>query len=590
MPKLFRLLVLSCAFAIFADLPLAAESSTVELNGAALTEELRRDLRAVLSDEPEPETRFEARRQARSAAERLTDYLNSLGYFAAELTPGVDAGPPPVATVDIDPGPRFALGEVRISYIGADPDEAARAEADRQVQGQTGDAARPDRVLADERAIVTSLKNSGYAFAAAEPRDVIGDEIAATIDVDYKIRSGARIRFGAVQFGSDLRTRRAYAERLIPFERGDVYAPDSLAELNRRLGATRLYSVYAARLSDEVARVTPDGDEVRDVVLTLVERDRYTISAGASYSTDEGGGLTVEWTRRNASRRGDRLTIGVTTATQQRAITGEWRFPHALGYGRTVSFNGFAGRDETDAFDRDAVILGAALDVEQSPRLKYTFGAASEFTRETDAAGERDLQIFSVSGAALLDHSNDLLDPSAGWRLSGRIEPGTAIGDDASSFVSVSGQASLYQPITASRNLVAAVRARSGIVYGAEALELPTSRRFFAGGGGSARGYAYQSIGPEDVDGQPEGGRGLFETSAELRWRRSDTLGFAAFIDGASVSSRDTPDLSSLRYGAGIGVRYFTAIGPIRFDLATPLNREDGEDPVQIYISIGQAF
>lgn len=586
----FRVFLLFC-FCALSHVPFgSAQSVPVGLEGAQLSAELKRELASVLEAEPLPETQFEARRQARSAAVKLGDYLNSRGYFAAELSPRVEAGPPPRAVIDVETGPRFRFGEVQVRFVGDPPNENAQTEARDVITGVTGDTALPDQVLRDERAILDQLKVDGYAYATAEPRDVIGDKAGAAIDVTYKINARARIRFGAVQFGSGLRTRRAYAERIIPFEEGDIYSPGMLTELNRRLGATQLYSVYAARLSDEVSSRTEDGDEVRDVILTLAERDRYTVSAGASFSTDEGGGLTVEWTRRNASRRGDRLTVAITTAIQQRGIEGEWRFPHAFGYGRTLSFNGSAGREETDAFDRDGIILGSALDIEYSPRLNLTLGAASEFTRETDASGERDLQIFSVSGAALLDHSNDLLDPTSGWRLSGRIEPGTVIGDTASSFVSVTSQASVYQSLVSSRRFVAAARVRSGIVYGAESLDLPTSRRFFAGGGGSARGFAYQSIGPADDEGQPEGGRGLFETSAELRWRRSDTLGFAAFVDGASVSSRETPDLSSLRYGAGFGVRYFTAIGPLRFDLATPIDREEGEDPVQIYISIGQAF
>ncbi|MDJ0921390.1 MAG: BamA/TamA family outer membrane protein [Henriciella sp.] len=586
----FRLVLLLCSFAAaFAQIG-NAQSTTVTLQGEALSADLKRDLTSALMEEPVPETLFEARRQARSAAARLEDYLNSRGYFAAALTPRVDPGTPPLPIVEVDPGPRFSLGEISLTFQGTPPNQAAQTDARAAVRGQAGDFALPDDVIADERRLVASLKSSGYAYAEAEARDVLGDEIDATIDVVYRIHAGPRIRLGNVQFGSGLRTRRAYAQRIIPFELGDIYTPEALAELNRRLGATQLYSVYAARLSDDVADVTPEGDEVRDVILTLVERDRYTISAGASFSTDEGGGLTVEWTRRNASRRGDRLTVGATTAVQERGIDVEWRLPHAFGYGRTLSFNGAAGREETDAFDRDGVILGTALDIEYSPRVNFTFGGASEFTRETDTSGERDLQIFSVSGATLLDYSSDLLDPTSGWRLSGRVEPGTAIGDNASNFVSLTSQASFYQSLFSSERWVVAGRVESGIVSGAEALDLPTSRRFFAGGGGSARGFAYQSIGPKDEDGQPVGGRGLFETSAELRWRRSETLGFAAFVDGASVSSRDVPDLSSLRYGAGLGVRYFTAIGPLRFDLATPLDREDGEDPVQIYISIGQAF
>lgn len=569
---------------------MSAKAQGVALEGDTLSDQLRGQLLSEIDEEPVPDTRFEARRQARKTVQKLGEYLNSLGYFASELTTQIEPGPPIHAVVNIVPGPRFTLASLNIDYGASQPVAEAVRTASEAMTQRVGGNAIPASVTGDQQRIITALKQSGYAFAAAKPMDVIGDEDAATIDVTYKIIPGARILFGNVKFGYSTRLRTRYANHLVPFESGELYSPSALTSLNQRLGETRLYSVYAARLSDEVSSITPEGDEVRDVIVTLVERDRYTIGAGASFSTDEGPGFTLEWTRRNASRRGDRLKVSATIAEQQRALTGEWVFPNALGYGRSIRFNGVAGRDETDAFDRESAVLGASLDVKHSQNLTYAFGGASEFSRETDVSGERDLFILSVSGAARLDFADNLLDPTSGWRANLRIEPGTVMGDDASNFVSTIGQVSAYVPLAENRRWVAAARVRTGVVYGAEAIELPTSRRFFAGGGGSARGFSYQSIGPTDIDGQPEGGRSLFESSAELRWRRSDKLGFATFIDAASVSSRDAPDFSTLRYGAGFGARYFTAIGPIRLDIATPLERVDGEEPVQIYISVGQAF
>ena len=131
---------------------------------------------------------------------------------------------------------------------------------------------------------------------------------------------------------------------------------------------------------------------------------------------------------------------------------------------------------------------------------------------------------------------------------------------------------------------------RSGVVFGAALSDLPVSRRFFAGGGGSARGFEYQSVGPEDADGTPTGGRGLLEVSGELRWRRDGPLGFVAFLDGANVSANQGVDFEDIRYSAGLGIRYDTLIGPLRFDIATPIDPDDGDDPVQVYVSVGQAF
>ena len=588
--RLIRLLaiLIICGLALCAR-HAAAQSVSVEIVGEDHPAAFAEDLVSKLNDENLPETRFEARRQTRRAINILTDYLNSKGYFAPILEPVIDQGPPIVTAVRVTPGPKFSIGTVAIEFIGEPPGKEDLPFLTAALNLRTDDIAEPARVLATERALISALRNRGYAFAKAEPREVLGDEQAATINVSYRLSVGTRVRFGHVNFVASTRLRRTFADRLVPFQMYDLYSPSALNELIRRLDETRLYSVYTARLAP-IAREHIGGDAVHDIDVTLVERDRFTIGAGASFSTDEGPGLTIEWTRRNATRRGDRVTLTGVIAQRQRSLSSEWSFPNALGYGRSLRLSGFGGFDETDAFDRTSLVFGTSLDIKRSPVLTYALGGTSEFSRETDTTGEQDLWILSVSGAAGLDLSDDLLDPSEGWRAEVRAEPGTVIGDEQSNFVSLLSAASAYRTIDPDKAWVAAIRARMGSVLGADTLELPTSRRFFAGGGGSARGYAYQSIGPKDDTGRPIGGRGLFETSAELRWRRSDNLGFAVFVDAAAVTSNDVPTVDDMRFGAGIGARYYTAIGPIRLDLATPLSREDGEDPVQIYISIGQAF
>ncbi|MEM9738292.1 MAG: BamA/TamA family outer membrane protein [Pseudomonadota bacterium] len=555
-----------------------------------MSEALQNQLEQELPPSQIPETRFEARRIAEIAAERLGNYLNSEGYFSAVATPGFEPGPPIVPHVTVDPGARFKLASVGIDYLGTRVPDRVDAASLSAISPQTDDFITPEAVIQSEGAIISTLRDEGYAFARAEPPHVIGDAAAATLSVTYRIDPGAKVVLGSVDFGDGLRMRRRALDVLVPFSEGTLYHPDRLAEFNRRLGATRLFSVFNAQLSPTPSRITPDGAAVHNILLTLIERDRYTISAGASFSSSEGAGVELGWTRRNFTRRGDILTVRAIAAAQERRLGIEWRYPHALGYARNLELSANAGREETDAFDRDSLVATISLDIERNPRLTYAFAASNDFTRETDTQGERDLQILSISGAARLDQTDSVLDPKKGWRVDIRLEPGTVIGDEAANYVSTVGQASYYQPLDEQARWIAATRLRSGFVFGADTLNLPTSRRFFAGGGGSARGYAFQSIGPEDSTGQPVGGRGLMEAAAELRWRRSKTLGFAAFIDGASVTARDVPTFNDMRFGVGIGVRYYTIVGPIRLDIATPLDPRDDDDPVQLYISIGQAF
>ena len=585
---MYRAVVLLC-LCIWLAVPVST-GQAVDIRGDTLASDLRERLEREVRGDQVPETRFEARRLANRAAERLGNYLNSQGFFSATVEPGVEAGPPPTAFVTVTPGPKFTLAKVEIETVGdtlpEDIQQSMRSAADLH----EGTPITPDAVIEAETAIVADLRANGYAFAKAMPRQVLGDANAATISVTFKVAPGSPVLLGEVEFGDGLRMRRRALEVLVPFTAGTPYRPEHLEEFSRRLGATRLFSVFNAQLAPTPAGTTETGAAIHNVVLTLIERDRYTISAGASFSTSEGAGVDGEWTRRNFTRRGDTLTLHAVGAAQERSLGAEWRYPHAFGYGRSLELSAEAGREETDAFDRESLVAAIALDIERNPRLTYAFAATSEITRETDTQGERDLQILSVSGAARLDETDSALDPKRGWRADLRVEPGTVVGDEAANYVSAVGQASLYRPLDEDARWVAAARMRTGFVFGADTLELPTSRRFFAGGGGSARGYAFQSIGPEDETGQPLGGRGLMEAAAELRWRRSDRLGFAAFVDGASVTARDVPSFDDMRFGAGIGVRYYTVVGPIRLDIATPLSPRDGDDPVQLYISIGQAF
>lgn len=574
--------------AMISALPAMAEQVRVSSDTAGRS--LLEKVQSQLSDQAQPESVFEARRQARQAAERIENYLNSLGYFAPEIAYAVEPGEMPVPQVRIEPGPLFQIAKVETEVSG-DPLSAEAQAALTQVQTlEAGDRAIPSKVLAQEAGLLAALWASGYAEAKALERQTIGDREAGTLELVYRTDPGPRILLGDIVYPDGTRTRRAYLDRMIPFEPRAVYAPSVLSSFSRRLNATRLYRLASVQIADTASETTSDGDEVRDVIVQLQERPRYTLTSGTSFSTSEGPGFTTSLTRRNATRRGDTLSAALTVATLERSLAVDWRIPNVTAFDRTLVFSANAGREETDAFDRESVTVSGAYEVRASRHLTFALGAESELTREEDAFEQRDQQVVSTSLGVRLDYADDPLDATTGWRVDTRAEPGVVIGDRETQYVSLNGQLSAYQKLDQEAHFVLASRLRGGFVYGAALEDLPVSRRFFAGGGGSARGFEYQSVGPQDVDGTPTGGRGLLEVSGELRWRREGPLGFVAFVDGASVSADEGVALDDVRYSAGLGVRYDTLVGPIRFDLATPIDPRDGDDPVQVYVSIGQAF
>jgi translocation and assembly module TamA len=140
---------------------------------------------------------------------------------------------------------------------------------------------------------------------------------------------------------------------------------------------------------------------------------------------------------------------------------------------------------------------------------------------------------------------------------------------------------------------VLAGRARFAGIAGAPTSAIAPSRRLYAGGGGSVRGYAYKGIGPHNSEGDPTGGRSLAEFSLEARVRTGwfdGALGVVPFIDAGTVGESATPDFDEIKFGAGIGLRYYTGFGPLRLDVAMPLNRGPGDPRIGVYVALGQSF
>ena len=556
-----------------------AATATLRPDSETVDEDLMRRLKNALPDEKVPETLFEANRQTKRAADAVYDILNSEGYFDPDIETLIETenGLKPVLIVD--PGKRFTIADILVRYGEKPPREEDQATALDVIGIETGDVAIATDVIDAERVLLNELQDLGYAFARARERSIIGDRDAGTLDVIYNIVSGPRVRFGKVIYPDDIRTKVSYLKRLEAFEDGELYKPSTLALFGGRLDETRLFRLANAQLADEPSGETPEGDVIYDVVVSLAERKRNTISAGASVSTDKGFGLTTELTRRNLTKRGDMLVARVNVAELEQFLDLQWRRPNEFGYGRGLVFSTRLGNEETDGFDRQAFSVGAGYEVVKSPAFSYGYGVTGSLVHEKDDFGERDLQLLGLYASARLDRADGVLNPTKGWRLDGRVEPNVSFGGEQSQFIRAETQLRGYYPFGEARKLVLAGRLKFGTVWGADIDALPSNKRFFSGGGGSVRGYAYQAIGPRSTDNDPLGGRGLLEGAIEARYSVRPKLGVVAFVDGGSVSASETP-----------GVRYDTPAGPLRFDIATPLDPTENDDSIQVYISLGQAF
>ncbi len=614
---------LALAFTIFCLTAVSADSARAAEAAAQLQGEMDKALkteivRAIGDAKNAPESRVEARRRARDAATAATALLRSEGYYEPQVTPDVTDADPPRATLTVSPGPRFVLASPTIEWDGAPPPAAAVAAAGKALGLEPGKPGRAiDIVTAEARAVVT-LSSLGYADAAADPRQVVVDHADHTVRPKFRITAGEIAHLGNIRLERTGHTRDSFVRSLAPWKPGAIYSPDKLAKLERRLTDTGVFESASAALAPPSE--TKNG--LRPVVVSLVERKRRTIEVGAAYSTTAGAGFDASATMGGSS-------FGAYSTIEGSGVDAKWTHYNLLGVADTSTLTGRlydiqqvldfevdlpdfgrpdqilkAGADvlneRTPAYDDSGAGIRAAVERHWTKTTFVTLGLYLDYVSlsEKDAinpeatpVGEKlDLVIPTGLIALAVDHSNDVLDPTRGWRVQFRAEPTAVTGTRSVDYVKLLAQVSGYLPVTAGDTTVLAGRFEIGSIVGGSIPAVPADRRFYSGGGGSVRGFAYQAVGPRLSDNTPEGGLSLVEASFEVRQAITKQWGVAAFVDAGSVGLGETPDFSHASIGAGIGVRYNLGFGPLRFDLATPLNPRQGDSRVQAYVSFGQSF
>ena len=576
----------------------AAGSAQAAAPKAAIQGELSGSLRAAIVEavgetEKPIENRFEARRRAREAAEDAVAVLRSEGYYANTVEADVTEAEPAQPVVKVTPGERFTIQDPGIEWVAPEPDLKVQIAGEAVVGLANGQAGRAADILGAEGRIVAAVQKRGYADVVSGDRQVIVDHADHSVRPTFRIVSGELVRLDGVELVTPGRTNPAWLRQLAPWNPGDPYDPDDVGELERRLLDTGVYDSVTVALAGK-EKTNPDG--LRPVIVNISDRRRRTLELGASYSTSEGMGADARWTRYNVLGRADTLSYYGRASTVDSRLGAELTLPHWRRAQQTLKGQAGFYRVHTDAYDETGVGVRADIERRYGKTSHITVGASLDYseTQELQATtlsslGRR-LVIGSVLGAMALDRSDDPLDPKRGWWVEARLEPTLVTGADTLPYLKAQSQASLYIPFDEKGRTVVAGRVKAGSILGGLIPEVPASRRFYSGGGGSVRGYAYQAIGPRLSDNTPQGGLSLLEASAELRRKIGKRWGVVAFVDAGSVGSDQIPSGKDLGLGAGIGVRYDLGFGPIRADLAIPLERRKNDAPFQIYLSIGQSF
>ncbi|WP_340109618.1 autotransporter assembly complex family protein [Pikeienuella sp. HZG-20] len=489
--------------------------------------------------------------------------------------------------VMVEPRRRYTLAAHRFLMIETGAGAAPLLPDAGLLGSPVGDSARADRILAAEGAAVARLHAEGRPYAKFIGRDAVADPSRAELEVETTIAAGGAYVFGPVSYTGVESIDPAYLDTYIPFEEGAAANPEKLSEFQQDLIATGLFNAGSARFPE-----TPPEGGVAPVEVTLEEAKPRTVSAGALYSSDAGPAVTGGFEHRNLYGANETLSLDALIGLDEQSLDTRYRIPQWGRPGQDLVF-GFNPRHVNDAaFEEYGATIAAGLEREISRRLTVGAGGLVEYSRVDDGSGFINSTLVGLPVFAAFDTTDDWLDPSKGIRARVAATPYAGLVDGSpASFAVLDSSASTYFDLTGQKRYILAARARLGSVISGDFDIVSANKRLYSGGGGSVRGYRERFIGPLDADGDPTGGLSVVELGLEMRARVSDTIGLAAFVESGAVSTETFPAFDeSVQVAAGGGVRYFSPIGPLRFDIGVPVNPRKVDDFFQFYISIGQAF
>ena len=565
------------------DVPTAAE--------LAEAFERQSSLRAE-ADEPANAAQIDWR--SRADAELLTELLRSHGYYDASVEPRIErANGSLLVILAADPGEQYLFESVALPGIEhAGPEAAGLVES---FGVRTGDPVIASEVIAGGIALKVALGERGFALAEVGEQDIVIDHETHRARLVLPVDPGPVAAFGVIRVTGRPPFSAAHVARIARFEPGETFRRSRLDDLRRALIATGLVATAETRVVPAA-----DGRTV-DVAVHLEPAPMRTIAGELGYGSGEGARIEASWQHRNLFNPEGALTLRGVLGTQEQLAAIAFRRNNFLERDQVLNLLASASHTDRVAYEARTLLLSAGIERQTNIiwQKKWTWGIGADLLATNERGvfsnpAMKETRTFLIAALPVslgYDGSDDLLDPTRGFRLSGRISPEISARGGSFTYARSQIDASGYQPV--SPNVVAAGRVRLGTIAGAQASEIAPTRRFYSGGGGSVRGYGYQRLGPRDLDGDPVGGRGLAEFALEARFRVKAfgaDFGIVPFLDGGTLSNDILPGSGRWQFGAGIGARYYSGFGPIRVDVGTPLNPRQGDSPIAVTVSLGQAF
>jgi translocation and assembly module TamA len=588
LPCLLLVYLLACLAApAWADAAYKTEIKLEGLKDKKLLDRLEAASQLVQLEDKPPPSNPALRRRAEDDLPRLKEVMQAAGYWTPTVSFALDVrGDPAKVTVTVDPGPLFRLATVNFRAPTGEIPPLLEKLGPGGVGLELGGPAASAPIAAADQRIIDEYARNARPFAKVVDRKAVIDVATHTMAVTYTVDPGPAVRFGPFAIQGLHRVDGNFAARRVAWKEGAPYDSRAVETTRQDLVKTGLFSGVRIAHAD-----APDAAGEVPMTVDLVEGPPRSIGAGVAYNTNLGVGAQAFWQHRNLFGSGENLRATAGVAQKQLGLALAFRKPDFLDRNQDFLTNAELLKQTTDAYRslREQVFVG--IERPLLPSLTLDAGVSVEHANvQSNIIGNEDYTLFGVPFYLRHDTTDDLLDPTIGGRQTLTLIPYHSLTGPDLNFLTSRLELRHYQRLDTTGGLILAGFGAVGSIVGASRDALPPDKRLYAGGAGSVRGYAYQRAGPLGAGEVPLGGASSLELGIELRYRITDTIGIAPFVEGGNVYRSNFPDSTNLFFGGGIGFRYYTLIGPIRLDLATPFQRRSGDNAIQFYISIGQAF
>jgi translocation and assembly module TamA len=578
-------------------------SVTLKPTGNKALDAALHDASSLISlQEKAPVGGFALAERARQDVDRFQTVLRSYGYYAAkaDLTiaghPIADPGLPDIIsqlpadpkaeiTASFTPGTQFHLGNVSVK--GAVP-----TNAHDKLDLASGAPAVAADVLAARDRLLNAVREDGYPMARVELQPVTLRPSENAVDVVFDAATGPRADIGPIQINGLEAMHEDFVRRRLLLHQGEQFSPSAIDAARQDLMSLGVFSQVRMEPAGQL-----DAQGNLPITIAVTERKLHSVDVGVAYSTDLGINLNAGWHDRNLFGNAEQLNLTGAVDLGGTAVNGlGYRFnaqfikPDFLARDQQLEVDLTALKQNLKAYDQTGFIEQVVLNRKFSPHWSGSVGLLGEQEEVTQEGATNHYNLLGVPIVARYDSTNSQFDPTEGIRASIGLTPTESLGGRSATFFVMQASGSTYIDVSGGGRSVVALRGLVGKIAGADVFDLPPDQRFYAGGSATVRGYRYQSIGPQFPDGNPTGGTAISAGTIEFRQRIFDSYGVVGFIDAGQVTANSAPFTGTWRVGAGVGFRYYTSIGPIRADIAVPLNKQPGGDRFELYLGLGQAF